>query len=749
MNRQPEHSPADDQRASPNGNGRLERLNALLSLTAALSEALTPTDVAEIIVSRGVATLGASAGSVSLLNAELDALEVVASIGYPSEMVYSWRRFPLDAGVPLADAVRSATPIFIDGHDDILHRYPDLASRLQRGSGVLAAIPLIADGAPIGAIGLNFPNDHIILEEEREFMMALARQCTMALERSRLYEAEMRERLRAEEAEKRLWFLVRAGERLAASLDTETTLNSITEIVVPEQADGCAIYLRRSDGSISWNAIAHHDPRREQLMLTISERYPIKHGAARGVASVIESGTGINVPRLTPQMLSEYAVDDGHRDLLLELAPTSMIIVPLEGRGEVIGAMVLTNQEERRSFSPEDFTMAVDLSRRAALAIDSAMRFSARIESEEKLRLSEERFRALVDTAPDVIYSLSAHDATITALNPAFEVLTGWRREEWIGRQFHPLVHPDDLEPAVELFLAVLAGETPPPYELRILTIDGDYRIGEFRSRPRFEDGVVVESLGIARDVTGRKETERELIAAKNIAEAASRAKDQFLATLSHELRTPLTPVLAAVQAIEEGCSGEEMAPLLEIIHRNIELEAHLIDDMLDLTRIARGKIQLDFRAIDPHRLIGHVMEICSGAIEAKNLKISLDLAAGDVIVMADPSRLQQVFWNLVQNAVKFTPDGGTISIRSSLENRRWRLVIRDSGIGIPPDVLPHIFNAFEQGDATITRQFGGLGLGLAISKALIDAHNGSLVAESEGIGKGASFIVELGTGSW
>jgi signal transduction histidine kinase len=116
---------------------------------------------------------------------------------------------------------------------------------------------------------------------------------------------------------------------------------------------------------------------------------------------------------------------------------------------------------------------------------------------------------------------------------------------------------------------------------------------------------------------------------------------------------------------------------------------------------------------------------------------------------MADPSRLQQVFWNLVQNAVKFTPDGGTISIRSSLENRRWRLVIRDSGIGIPPDVLPHIFNAFEQGDATITRQFGGLGLGLAISKALIDAHNGSLVAESEGIGKGASFIVELGTGSW
>jgi signal transduction histidine kinase len=238
--------------------------------------------------------------------------------------------------------------------------------------------------------------------------------------------------------------------------------------------------------------------------------------------------------------------------------------------------------------------------------------------------------------------------------------------------------------------------------------------------------------------------------AARAEAEAANRAKDQFLAVLSHELRTPLTAVLASVDAMHKSCGLSGTATeLVDIIRRNVELEARLIDDLLDLTRVARGKLELQRRPVDVHEELQHAVKMCrQGDAQQKRIDVRMEAGAVHQWVSGDPARLQQVFWNLLKNAVKFTPEGGkvevlTVNVR---DDDAVRVSVRDTGIGIDAEALPKIFNAFEQGDKSITRQFGGLGLGLAITRALVELHGGRIMAESEGRYRGATFTVELQT---
>jgi len=222
-------------------------------------------------------------------------------------------------------------------------------------------------------------------------------------------------------------------------------------------------------------------------------------------------------------------------------------------------------------------------------------------------------------------------------------------------------------------------------------------------------------------------------------------AKDQFLAMLSHELRTPLTPVLASALELEnEPDVRPDVRESLQMIRRNVELEARLIDDLLDLTRIDRGKVQLHFEIVDAHALLQNVLEICQPEIDRKQLTPSLDLGAKRVYMRADPARLQQIFWNLINNAVKFTPPNGKITLTTSNDSDgQLRVEIADSGMGIEPESLPKIFDAFEQGGRT---QLGGLGLGLAISKTLVEAHNGTITAQSAGRNKGSTFTLAFPT---
>jgi signal transduction histidine kinase len=249
-----------------------------------------------------------------------------------------------------------------------------------------------------------------------------------------------------------------------------------------------------------------------------------------------------------------------------------------------------------------------------------------------------------------------------------------------------------------------------------------------------------------------RTAAERTWLAVENMrllheAQHANAAKDRFLAMLSHELRTPLTPVVMVLNALaDHPAMPPDARADLAMIRRNIDLETRLIDDLLDVTRVANGKLTLCPRAALVHELLEHVCQICRADAVARGIELTCKLEAAADTVMADAARLQQVFWNLVKNAVKFTPPGGRVAITTRDVAGELVVDVSDTGAGIDADVLPRIFNAFEQGEQTVTRTYGGLGLGLAISKAIVDLHQGRIWAESGGAGRGAAFHVALPT---
>ena len=256
----------------------------------------------------------------------------------------------------------------------------------------------------------------------------------------------------------------------------------------------------------------------------------------------------------------------------------------------------------------------------------------------------------------------------------------------------------------------------------------------------------VRRALREAADRAARALAEEETRAARDTAEAANRAKDHFLAVLSNELRTPLTPVLTAVQMLDADPNlPAHIAEQIQMIRRNVELEVKLIDDLLDLTRISRGKLELNTQPTDLHEKVKQVLTIVDADMRAKRLAVELKFDARHPRVQGDSARLQQILWNLLKNAVKFTPEGGRITIRTTnIPGGRIELTVTDTGVGIPPDALSRIFDAFEQGGKAVTRQFGGLGLGLAISRALAEQHGGTLTASSEGANRGSTFALTL-----
>ncbi len=257
------------------------------------------------------------------------------------------------------------------------------------------------------------------------------------------------------------------------------------------------------------------------------------------------------------------------------------------------------------------------------------------------------------------------------------------------------------------------------------------------------ESHILQSKAGIFFELAMQRENLR-LIAEE--AQAANRAKDHFMAALSHELRTPLTPVLMAVAAMQ-GDAGltAESHDLLDMMRRNIELEARLIDDLLDATSIHNGKLSFKPALVDVHELLRHCLQTMGWEVKGRQCRFIADFSAPRHHVQADSVRLQQVFWNLLKNAVKFTPGAGTITVRTfNVDDTKIAVQVQDTGIGISPQAMPRIFDAFEQGDASGQPRFGGLGLGLSISKAIVDAHGGTLAAESQGPDLGSTFTVTL-----
>jgi signal transduction histidine kinase/CheY-like chemotaxis protein/drug/metabolite transporter superfamily protein YnfA len=369
---------------------------------------------------------------------------------------------------------------------------------------------------------------------------------------------------------------------------------------------------------------------------------------------------------------------------------------------------------------------------------------------EEKLRESEDRYRSVVTALEEGI--LIVGPVSVLACNPAAERILGRPAAEIIAGPLDllcgNLVHEDGSPfTADEIPSKVVLKTAAPCHNLLVGYPNNDsLRWLRVNAQPLAHDKesppyAAVVSIA---DVTDQRQNNVALQNAKNAAEEANKAKDQFLAVLSHELRTPLTPVLATIDMLSRDQTLQTaIGADIQLLRRNVELEARLIDDLLDLTRISKGKLQLNLEVVDLHDVIAHVLEICGRDIADKGLVLHKNLAATHRFVRGDPARLRQVVWNLMKNAVKFTPAGGQITVLTS-SNERLQIEVHDSGIGIDAASMPGLFRAFEQGDPTIGRQFGGLGLGLAITKALVDLHGGKVWADSAGKDTGARLFVEL-----
>jgi PAS domain S-box-containing protein len=405
-----------------------------------------------------------------------------------------------------------------------------------------------------------------------------------------------------------------------------------------------------------------------------------------------------------------------------------------------------------KPFDPEilrtKVSVFVDLWRKGELIKRQAAMLRAQ-ELRDLERRTEVRFHALTDSMPQCVWA-ARRDGEIYYCNRVWREYAG----AGAGTSFFSAVPEDELAAVrAEWNTAIRAGRTL-EREQRLRRHDGELRWHLCRVVPeRNEQGAITGWIATATDIDQQKGVEgahaallvREQEARAQL-EAANRAKDEFLATVSHELRTPLNAILGWTRMLRTGAVGgeEQLEHALETIERNARAQTQLIEDILDVSRIIAGKLRVQVRRFDVRDVITAAVDAVRPAAEAKELELVLDLSSEASDFQGDPDRLQQVVWNLLSNAIKFTPAKGKVIV----ELRRWNghieIVVSDTGVGIARDFLPHVFDRFRQADSSAARVQGGLGLGLAIVRHLVEVHGGTVCAESEGEGKGAKFMVRL-----
>ncbi|MDP8985626.1 MAG: PAS domain-containing sensor histidine kinase [Pseudomonadota bacterium] len=381
--------------------------------------------------------------------------------------------------------------------------------------------------------------------------------------------------------------------------------------------------------------------------------------------------------------------------------------------------------------------------------------------TEERLRESQERLRLIVENARDyAIFSLDL-ERRITSWNAGAQAILGYTHEEALGLSGDIIFTAEDRAAGVpqgEADTALADGRTSD--ERWHLRKDGSRFWGSgVMMAMRDGPGSALGLVKIFRDQTAElrakeamEDARRQLHAAlqdaetaRDQAEAAGKAKDRFLAILSHELRAPLTPVLLGVKVLTRNMTLPPAArETLAVIERNVRLQAHLIDDLLDVSRIAHGKMELSLETTDLHVAIARAVEVANPDIDMRSQRLSVELEAAEHMVWGDAKRLQQVLWNLLKNASKFTPTDGKVVLRTRNEGERVVVEVCDTGVGFEPQTAERIFAVFEQGSRSVTARYGGLGLGLAIAEATVKAHGGAIRAASEGPGTGATFTVDL-----
>ena len=417
-----------------------------------------------------------------------------------------------------------------------------------------------------------------------------------------------------------------------------------------------------------------------------------------------------------------------------------------------------------------------DYTGKAVRMMGTTQDITERKHTEEALRQSEERYRMLSESIPEMVWTTNAQGIT-DYTNQRWYEYSGLTLEETVGTGWHKVLHPDDLEATIQRWQESLQTGIPFENEQRFKRAsDGTYRWHLVRAYPLTDNqGNIIKWFGTCTDIHDQKQIEQQRAhlleleqAARAEAEAANRVKDQFLVILSHELRSPLNPILGWTKLLR----SRKLDPTatdraLDTIERNAKLQIQLIDDLLDVSRILRGKLSLNLAVVNLTTVIDAALETVQLAAQTKKIQLEyIPSPTFPILVQGDSNRLQQVVGNLLSNAVKFTPSGGRVEVRLEVvnngekvesnsphhpttpppyhKNHYAQITVTDTGMGISSEFLPHVFEYFRQADSSTTRKFGGLGLGLAIVRHLVELHGGVVTADSSGEGQGATFTVRL-----
>jgi two-component system CheB/CheR fusion protein len=427
--------------------------------------------------------------------------------------------------------------------------------------------------------------------------------------------------------------------------------------------------------------------------------------------------------------------------------PIDVLVSHLRDHERLIGEVTHIARDGRRISTLCRWTSDNDPQGRIRAILMTATDITDRKQAEASASSNEQQFRLLVEAVRDFAIFMTDPTGKITTWNPAAERLLGWTEAQAIGQSAAIIFTNEDRAAGAFEHELTIAGRTGRAADERWhVTRDGRRFWGSGVMAAIGEPGGEIRGfVKILRDETTRKQGEESLMEAKRVAEAANRMKDEFLATLSHELRTPLSAILLWTKLLSgQTPSAGQLTEGIAAIKSSADAQKSLIDDLLDISRIISGKLRLNLQEVDLAVLLEEAVDAVSPAADAKGLTISTHLQSEMGMGMVDADRVRQVVWNLLTNAVKFSPKGTLISVSLSKRNGMAQIRVADTGRGISPDFLPNVFDRFRQADASSTRRHGGLGLGLDISRQLVELHGGTIEVESEGLGKGAAFTVSL-----
>jgi PAS domain S-box-containing protein len=533
----------------------------------------------------------------------------------------------------------------------------------------------------------------------------------------------------------------RATGLLASSRDFDEMMAHAIAAFLPGLGDFGIFDLVVGD-AVQRQARAFEDPRIEGLLRTT--RWVKQERADLNLCALSTGHPALHAV-VDDAWYRKVATDDAHLQLLRELAFVSMISVPMRYQGELLGALTLFYGRSGRHFSEADLAFAIDLAALAAPVVANVRLIDQQRRTTEALRASEERFRVGLNAAKLGVWDWDIPSDRVIWSDFLYD-LHGLTREEFGGRSadFETLVHPDDRERVGKAIETAITRGEPYTVEFRAPTPDGTVRWITTRAEVyRDASGTPVRMIGATFDVTERRVLLEETARARREAEAANRAKDDFLAMLGHELRNPLAPIVTALHLMDMR-APEPFRRERDVIERQVSHMVRLVDDLLDIARIARGKIALDRARLDLVALVEGAVEANRPALAGNRLSIELDAPTRPLFVDGDRVRLTQIVGNLLANAAKFSPPGERIIVHVRPAGDDVELAVEDHGAGIAPELLPRVFELFVQGPQELARERGGLGLGLAIVANLVALHGGRAAAESAGPGRGSTFRVTL-----